>query len=174
MMSTHCLTRKVFKGLDSVVKVLTWIGNVVIAVITLFFMIDVCGRAFLNKPLYGSNELIELTMILLGFAIVYATWTKQHIKMDILSPRLPKRSQAILTSIGSLLECGISAVIAFEVLMKALYMLKIHEVSPLLSIPMGPAVLALSISFFVSSLTSLLQAVNPRVSEEKSEVGSAI
>jgi hypothetical protein len=117
--STHDLTRKVFKGLDSVVKLLTWIGNGAIALITLIFMIDVCGRAFLNKPLYGSNELIELTMIILGFAIVYATWTKQHVKMDILSPRLPRRTQAILTSIGSLLEFGISAVIAYEVFMKA-------------------------------------------------------
>jgi TRAP-type C4-dicarboxylate transport system permease small subunit len=173
-MSTNYLTRKVFKGLDSVVKVLTWIGNVAIAVITLIFMIDVCGRAFLNKPLYGSNELIELTMILLGFAIVYATWTKQHVKMDILSPRLPRRTQTILTSIGSLLEFVISAVIAYEVLIKALYMLKIHEVSPFLSIPMGPPVLALSISFFVSCLTSLLQAVNAHVSQEKSEGGFAI
>ena len=173
-MSTNYLTRKVFKGLDSVVKLLTWIGNGAIALITLIFMIDVCGRAFLNKPFYGSNELIELTMIILGFAIVYATWTKQHVKMDILSPRLPRRTQAILTSIGSLLEFGISAVIAYEVFMKALNMLKIHEVSPFLSIPTGPAVFALSISFFVSCLTSLLQAVSPHVSEEKSEGGSAI
>jgi len=173
-MSTHYLTRKVFKGLDSVVKLLTWIGNGAIAFITLIFMIDVCGRAFLNKPLYGSNELIELTMIILGFAIVYATWTKQHVKIDILSPRLPRRTQTILTSIGSFLEFGISAVIAYEVFMKALSMLKIHEVSPFLSIPTGPAVLALSISFFVSCLISLLQAINPHISEEKSEVGSAI
>lgn len=172
-MSTHYLTQKVFKGLDSVVKLLTWIGNGAIALITLIFMIDVCGRAFLNKPLYGSNELIELTMIILGFAIVYATWTKQHVKMDILSPRLPRRTQAILTSIGLLLEFGISALIAYEVFMKALNMLKIHEVSPFLSIPTGPAVFALSISFFVSCLTSLLQAVSPHVSEEKSEGGSA-
>jgi len=173
-MSTHSLTRKVFKGLDPVVNLLTWIGNVAIALITLFFMIDICGRAFLNKPLYGSNELIELTMIILGFAIVYATWTKQHVKIDILSPRLPRRTQTILTSIGSFLEFGISAVIAYEVFMKALSMLKIHEVSPFLSIPTGPAVLALSISFFVSCLISLLQAINPHISEEKSEVGSAI
>jgi len=137
-------------------------------------MIDVCGRAFLNKPLYGSNELIELTMIILGFAIMYATRTRQHVKMDILSPRLSKRTQAILTSIGSLLEFGISAVIAYEVLLKALHIVKIHEVSPVLFIPMGPAVFALSISFFVSCLASLLQAVGPRISGEKSEGGSAI
>ena len=168
------LKRKVFKGFDSVVEVLTWIGNVAIAVITLIFMIDVCGRAFLNIPLYGSNELIELTMIILGFAIMYATNTKQHIKMDILSPRLPRRFQAILASIGSWLEFGISTVIAYEVLIRALHMLKMHEVSPFLSIPTGPFILALSISFFVSCLASLLQAVNPHVSEEKSEGGSAI
>ena len=173
-MSTDDLVRKVFKGVDPVVEALTWVGNVAIAVITLIFMIDVCGRAFLNKPLYGSNELIEITMIVLGFAIMYATRTRLHVKMDILSPRLPKRAQAILASIGSLLEFGISAVIAYEVLIKALHIMKIHEVSPLLFIPMGPAVLALSISFFVSCLTSLLQAVNPHVSEEKSEGGFAI
>jgi len=173
-MSTHSLTRKVFKGIDSVVKVLTWVGNGAIVVIILIFLIDICGRAVLNKPLYGSDELIELTMIILGFAIMYATRTKQHVKIDILSPRLPRPTQAILTSIGSLLEFGLSAVIAYEVFIKALHMLKMHEVSNLLFIPMGPFVLGLSISFFVSCLTSLLQAVNPRVSEEKSEGGSAI
>lgn len=173
-MITHYLTRKVFKVIDSVVEVLTWVGNVAMAVLTLIFMIDVCGRAFLNKPLYGSNELIELTMIILGFAIVYATRTKQHVKMEILSPRLPRRTQAIMKSIGSLLEFGISAVIAYGVLIKALHLLKTHEVSPDHSIPMWPLILALSISFFVSCLTSLLQAVNPQVSEEKSEGGSAI
>jgi TRAP-type C4-dicarboxylate transport system permease small subunit len=173
-MSPHYLERKVFKGFDSVVEVLTWVGNGAIAAITLFFMIDVCGRAFLSKPLYGSNELVELTMIVLGFSIMYATRTRQHVKMDMLSPRLSRRSQAILTSIGSLLEFGISAVIAYEVLIKALHIMKTHEVSPLLFIPMGPAVLALSISFFVSCLTSLLQAVNPHLSEEKSEGGFAI
>jgi len=173
-MSTHYLTRKVFKGIDSVAEVLFWIGNGAIAVITLIFMIDVCGRVFLNKPLYGSNDFIEVTMIVLGFAIMYATRTKQHVKMDILSARLPRRTKAILTSIGSLLEFGIGAVIAYEVLIRALHMLKFHEVSNFTSIPTGPFVLALSISFFVSCLTSLLQAVNPQVSEEKSEGGSAI
>jgi TRAP-type C4-dicarboxylate transport system permease small subunit len=173
-MSAHSLTRRVSKGIDSVAVVLTWIGNGAIAVITLIFMIDICGRAFLNKPFYGSNELIELTMIILGFAIMYATRTGQHVKMDMLSPRLSRRSQVILTSIGSLLEFGISAVIAYEVLIKALHIVKIHEVSPLLFIPMGPAVFALSISFFVSCLISLLQAVNPQLLEEKSEGGLAI
>jgi TRAP-type C4-dicarboxylate transport system permease small subunit len=173
-MSTHYLTWKVFKGIDSVVKVLTWVSIVAIAVLTLIFTIDVCGRAFLNKPLNGSNELIELTMIILGFAIMYAARTRQHVKIDMLSPRLPKRAQTILASIGSLLEFGISAVIGYEVLIQALKLMKNQEVSLLLSIPMGPFVLALSISFFVSCLISLLQAVNPQVSEEKSEGGLAI
>jgi len=173
-MSPHYLEWKVFKGFDFVVKVLTWVGNIAIAVITLFFMIDVCGRAFLSKPLYGSNELVELTMIVLGFSIMYATRTRQHVKMDMLSPRLSKRTQAILMSFGSFLEFGISAVVAYEILIRALHMLKIHEVSPFLSIPLGPFVLGLAISFFVSCLISLLQALNPLASEEKSEGGSAI
>ena len=173
-MGTHDLTRKVFKGIDSVVKVLTWVSNIAMAVLTLIFMIDVCGRALLNKPLDGSNELIELIMIILGLAIMYATRTRQHVKMDILSPRLPRRPRAILASIGSLLEFAISAVVAYEVLIQAWKLMKNHEVSVLLSIPMGPPVLALSISFFVSCLMSLLQAVNPQVLEEKSEGGLAI
>ena len=173
-MSAHHLLGKTFEGIGSVVEVLAWIGNGAIAFITLLFMIDVCGRVLLNKPLYGSNELIELSMIILGLAIMYATSTKQHVKMGMLSARLSRRAQAILASIGSFLEFGISAVIAYQVLTKGMDMLKTHEVSPVLSIPMGPFVLALSISFFVSCLTSLLQAVNPQVSEERSEGGVAI
>ena len=173
-MSNRYLMRKISEGIDSVVEVLTWVGNAAIAVITLIFMIDVCGRAFLNIPLNGSNELVELTMIIVGFAIVYATRTKQHVRMDILSLRLPRRIRAVVRSFGSLLEFGIGGVIAYEVLMKAIYVLKTHEVSPFLGIPMGPPVLALSIAFFVSCVTSLLQAVNPDVSEERPEGDSAI
>ena len=173
-MSTNCLTRKALRGFDKVVGVLTWIGYAVITVVTVIFMIDVCGRVFANKPLNGSNELIELTMIILSSSIMYATWTKQHVKMDMLSPRLSRRARAILVRIGSLLEFGISVVIAYQSLIYGLEMLKKHEVTNVLSIPIGPFVLGLSIFFFMSCLASLLQVVNPQVSEEKSEGGSAI
>lgn len=173
-MTAHYFTRKAFSGIDSVVGVLAWIGNGAIVIIMLFFLTDVGGRVLLNKPLYGSDELIELSMIILGLAIMYATSTKQHVRMGMLSGRLPRRSRAILTGIGSFLEFGISVLIAYEVLTKALEMLKTHEVSPVLSIPMGPPVLVLSISFFVSCLTSLVQAVHPQVSDEKSEGDSAL
>jgi len=170
-MRTQYLTRKVFKVIDPVVEVITWVGNAAIVVITLIFIVDVCGRALLNMPLYGSTELVEIIMVILGFAFVYTTKTRQHVKMEVLSPRLTKRSQTILMRFASLLEFGISAVIAYEVFIKALQMVKNHEVSPFISIPMGPPVLALSISLFLSCLISLLQAINPQVSEEQSKGG---
>jgi TRAP-type C4-dicarboxylate transport system permease small subunit len=173
-MRTHYLTRKVYKGIDSVVEVLSWVANAAIVVITLIFIVDVGGRALLNMPLYGSTELVEITMLILGFAFVYATKTRQHVKMEVLSPRLTKRSRTILMRFASLLEFGISAVITYEVFIKALHMLKNYEVSPFIEIPMGPPVLALSISLFLSCLISLLQAIDPQVSEEKSEGGLGI
>lgn len=171
-MRTQYLTRKVFKVVDPVVEVVTWVAIATIVVIILIFIVDVCGRAFLNMPLYGSTELVEITMLILGFAIVYATKTRQHVKVQVLSPRLTKRSQTILMRFASLLEFGISTVIAYEVFIKGLQMVKSYEVSPFISIPLGPPVLALSISLFLSCLISLLQAINPQVSEEQSKGGS--
>ncbi len=169
-MNIKQLTQIVFKGFYSVTEVSAWIGYIALVAIILIVVIDVCGRYFLNKPLNGAYELVQLAMIILGgVAIFYTAVKRGHVAIDLFTARFPRRTQIIMQSIASLLGFGTWALLAYQIYLYALEVLQLSTTTDILDIPLGPFLLTLAVATFLCCLTLLIQAFYPEVPEKKPE-----
>ena len=99
----------ILSGLESRLKtVAIWFA--VISATALFSMmfltaIDVFGRWWFAKPLYGAYELIGTLMIIAGpFAMAITQLDRKHISIGLLVDLLPAKAQKIFQAVGLLLD----------------------------------------------------------------------
>jgi len=171
------LLRAVLRGFDSAIKVLNWVVFISLTGIVLVTCIDVVGRYFLNKPLQGSLEILELSMAVLGgFAILYTTAQRGHISVDLFFIRFSRLTQAVIDCIGSLLGFGIWGLIAYQVYLLGVRVLEAGDSTNLLLIPLSPFWFIFSLGLSLHALTLMIQVLRPLISEgsEKKEGGLSI
>jgi len=108
----------ILSGVESRLKtVAVWFA--VISAIALFSMmfltaIDVFGRWFFAKPLFGAYELIGTLMIIAGpFAMAITQIDRKHISIGLLVDLLPVTTQKIFQSVGLLMDFFIYGMITF-------------------------------------------------------------
>lgn len=100
--------------------------------------LDVFLRYFFSKPLSGTVELTEFFMVIVFFtSVAYAQWTGGHIVMDIVTAKISKKSQdllSVVTTFWSVVTVGacLWAMISYASTCE-LY-------SPVLSLPIAPFV----------------------------------
>lgn len=160
------------KAFYSAMGVLVWIGYIGLAAIVLVVFVDVCGRYLLNKPLTGAYELVELSMTLFGgFAILYTTVKREHVGVDFLVVRFPRRTRTALQRIGSLVGLGAWAVLTYWAYLRAMELFRspYGEITSSLHIPIAPFMLILAVATFLGCLALLIQFFHPFVSEETQE-----
>lgn len=81
---------------------------VAVAVLTVS---NIIYRSF-GKVIVGSHELNEfMIVVVIGFALAYAALTKEHIIIDMVVSRFPKRAQAIAVIFSSILGMGVLGVL---------------------------------------------------------------
>lgn len=171
------LLQAVLRGFDSVTKVLNWIGYISLTGIVLITCVDVFGRYCLNKPLLGSIEILELSMAILGgFAMLYTTTQRGHISVDLFFIRFSRRIQVIIDSFGSLLGFGTWGLIAYQVYLLGIRLLKSGDSTNMLRIPLSPFQFILALGLSLYSLTLLIQGLRPLIlkESEKREGGLSI
>ena len=171
------LVRTIFRGVDSASKVLNWVGYISLAVIVLVTSIDVIGRYCLNMPLLGSNEILELSMAILGgFAMLYTTIQRGHISVDLFFVRFSKRTQLIIDIFGSLVGFGIWGIIGYQVYLLGLHTLKAGDRTGDLGLPVSPFQFILALGISLYSLTLLIQSLRTLILKEsgKKEEGISI
>lgn len=149
------------KILNSMTKILNWIGYVSLIGIVLITCADVFGRYCLNKPLLGGFELIELSTAVVGsFAMLYTTTQRMHISVDLFFIQFSRRTQVILESFGSLLGFGIWGIMAYQIYLLGIRLLRSGESTILLHIPLSPFQFILALGVALYSLTLLIQGLH--------------
>ena len=166
-MSMKNWMKTVLKGFYRITEVGAWIGYITIAFITLIVFVDVCGRYLLNKPLVGTNDLVEAAMVILGgLAIMYTAAERGHIAIDLLSAKFTARTQKIMQRIFSLLGFGAWSTVAYGVYLIALSVMKSSQTMLSLEVSLAPFEFILAAGLFLCSLTLLIQTFHPKVPEE--------
>lgn len=100
---------------DAIIKSLAWVSCVILGLMGLVVAINVFGRYLLNKPLLGTVELVEVMMVIVAFfTIPYAQLIRRHVRVDLVTSHLPRRTQAIMGSIAFFLSAGIFIVITYQ------------------------------------------------------------
>lgn len=102
-------------------KSLSIIGMVALIAMMLLTGIDVFLRYVFNSPILGSAEITELMMVTLAFvAIVWCTADNAHIKVDLLSSRIPEIGKIISDVVFYLMYLVLVSLMAWRSFLEAL------------------------------------------------------
>ncbi len=138
--------------------ILTTIVVVSLSVMSLLTTVDATGRYLLNRPVLGSVELTELLMVALIFAAIpLVTLSHGHVVVDIFSLLVPRRARPFQRAAGHLLACGISGLLATVAWQKAVSVSRYGDLTPMINIPLGPFVYAMSLLLALNALVHLGQ-----------------
>ncbi len=91
------------KILNKIIWVLSIIAIIAVLILMMITTVNVFMR-FFGGVLPGAYELIQLfTVVVAGFAMVYATKKEKHICIDIISSKLSAKGSNILNTFNSIL-----------------------------------------------------------------------
>jgi TRAP-type C4-dicarboxylate transport system permease small subunit len=129
-----------------VAKVFNGIAAAVLAAMMLLTGVDVCLRYIFNQPILGSFEITEFIMpVVITFGFAYCALEKGHVQVDILVSRLPRRGQALMNSIASLVFFFLFALITWQSWLRVKGMMDVGQMSIVLDIPVYPFVLTIAV-----------------------------
>lgn len=117
---------------------------------------DVILRSTLNRPIFGSEEIVSIFAVLaIGFALPYSHKKDSHVGVEILVRLLSQKTQNILRFITNLLSLTIFSLITWKMFIYAQTMERSGMLSMNLELPMYYFVYALSFCLLVLSLCIL-------------------
>lgn len=123
---------------NALIKSLSKVANVVVAIMVLVVAINVFGRYLFHQPLLGTFELVELMMVVIGFiSIAYTAVYREHVSVDLVISHLSRRAQAIMNSISFFLSLAIFVVITYQATVFAIYYAHdLNKATYILSVPL--------------------------------------
>ena len=128
---------------------------------------NVILRFFFNAPYRGAYEVVGfLGAIVIAFALGYTQKRKDHIVVDILTERFPKRINRILDGINYFVTTIFFAIVSWQVFVWGMKISKSGEVSETLKIMFHPFIYSVSLGFAVFSLTLILDFLKNLKSKE--------
>ena len=137
------------------------IGSSFLALMMFLTAIDVFMRYFLNRPIIGSVEITEFTMIIVVFlGVAYVGLEQGHTSIDILVSRASPKSQAFINCIVHFLCFAFLLIMLWGALTEAIIVLNDNIESMLLHIPVFPFVILMAVGIALFALVNLLDFIN--------------
>lgn len=145
------------KGISLASRIMNNIGIAFLVLLMFLITADVLLRAFLNRPILGTNELSEFMMIIVVYlAMAYTQHKKSHVAVDLVIVAFPQRARAIVDSITYFLSLGICILITWQAFVDVSRLMDIDRVSDILNIPVAPFQFVMAVGFVIFSLVLLL------------------
>jgi TRAP-type C4-dicarboxylate transport system permease small subunit len=139
-------------------KILMVLGSVAV----LLLMTIATTNAFLRIPFIkstwrGAYETVGfLGAIVIAFALGYTQKRKDHIVVDILTEKFPKRVSRVLDTISYFITTIFFAIVSWQVFVWGMKISKSGEVSETLKIVFHPIIYCVALGFAVFSLTLII------------------
>ncbi len=144
------------------------VGSVAVLLLMSIATVNVCLRFFFNAPYRGAYELVGfLGAIVIAFALGYTQRRKDHIVVDILTEKFPKRINRILDGINYLITTIFFSVVSWQVFTWGMKISKSGEVSETLKIIFHPFIFSVSLGFALFSLTLVIDFIKNFQSREE-------
>ncbi len=149
-------------------KLLLVLGGIAVILLMSLATINVTLRLF-HMPYRGAYEIVSfLGAIVIAFALGYSQKRKDHVVVDILSERFPKRINNVLSIISYGITMVFFAVVSWQIFIFGAKIWKSGEVSETLKIMYHPFIFSVAIGFAVLSLTIIVDFLKAIfVKEEK-------
>ena len=147
------------KLLNGVEKVLTFVAAVACSVLMLLTVGDTLGRYIFNKPITGAFEISTnyLMVALVFLAMGYGYCQGVHVRVDVLSDRLPKQVKMLVNHLVQVVSILYIGFLVFTTTQQALRVASSHTVlSSIEIIPLWPAYMIVPLGLFSMFLLMLL------------------
>ncbi|MBL8697109.1 MAG: TRAP transporter small permease [Alphaproteobacteria bacterium] len=140
-------------------RVLELVGGAMILAMMVVTTIDVVGRYFFSKPLWGGFETTEILMGLVIFAgMPLATARREHITIDLFDAYLGLRARCWQAAIGDIVCAGASAVLAWRMWLRGGQLLSVGETTLQLGVPRGLIACAMAVLMAAAALVFVVAA----------------
>ncbi|MBF7097002.1 TRAP transporter small permease [Alkalibacter mobilis] len=140
-------------------RIASYISAVIMFILTIWTVMDVAGRYILNKPIRGTYEITELALVLIVFfGLGYAQHKDDHVVIDLLYTRFPRKMRFVIYELGVLLSIGVTALMTWRLYLYGVRMQSGNYTTSVLGIPLYPVVIFAvigSICFLLSLIASL-------------------
>jgi TRAP-type C4-dicarboxylate transport system permease small subunit len=145
-------------------------GGIILTALTLLTVGTVLGRAFLNTPIPGDFEMVELgAAIAISFFLPYCQIQEGNVMVDIVTTKAPMWAKRLLGALGDLLLLAISALISWRLYLGCLQYREYGDVTMILQIPIWWGMLPVIASFTLLAITCASTMLNNLVSAFESE-----
>ena len=112
-------------------------GGAILVAMAAMTVTSVVGRAFLDKPILGDVELVQLgTAMCVALFLPYTQLRGANIIVDFFTQRASARSRAHLDGFGTLLYTLVMALVAWRLVAGAFSAYDAQETSVLMGIPL--------------------------------------
>ncbi len=145
------MANKVIQVVHRIIYAICFIGMIVLLIMMLLTTGDVAGRSLFNRPIAGTYEVTSymlVVIILLGLG--YSQQINQHVRVDILTNKLPKIGQFILSTLFTFVATIFFSLVAWQGVSESLNVMRVKTHSDILHIPSYP------FQFLVAAGASLL------------------
>ncbi|MFC1980948.1 TRAP transporter small permease [Chloroflexota bacterium] len=145
---------------DTIERGMTLASSIFLLYLLFILPVHVTGRYIFNKPIRGVEDTVDFVMPLIVFlGLAYVQALDRHIKMELLSERLPDNMRNILEIVILSLFLFISLVVAWYSWQYALTGLRQGEFTLDIHLPLGPPRMAVSVGFILLSIRLAMQIV---------------
>jgi len=115
------------------------------------------GRVPLFNPIPGTLELTEFMMALIIFsALGYTQMCKEHISVSVVVSHFSPWAQSVIDSITYLFSLVLMSIATWQSAVYAHRIFEEHDVSGVLSLPVYPVLMVVTIGCFIFCLTLLV------------------
>lgn len=132
--------RRFEKIIHQLSRFFSWVAAGSLLIMAILTALDVVGRYLFNSPITGTQDLIELGLVICVFgAMGHVTMVRGHIRADMLNPVLSKRGNAILSAGSFIISLLFAVILTWQTTIKAVDSLKnMDMVTSTISIPIAP------------------------------------
>lgn len=137
-------------------RILTLCGAVALAVMLFWTMLDIGGRLAFNRPIPGTLDLVEVTLVLVAFLALPECFRRdEQIKVDVFDAMLAPRRLALLILLGEIATLAFLALLAATLLQPLADAYRFGDRKPDLPVPIWTLLLAIELALVASMLVVL-------------------
>lgn len=133
--------KKLVKAIHCLSGFIKGIAVYAILIMIVLTVIDVYGRYLFNSPLKGTQDILEVLLVIIVYGgMASASHERAHIRADLFNSLLRPRTYAILTGCCFILALIAAAIWAWQVTIQSWIAIKQHSihVTPTIGLPTAP------------------------------------
>jgi len=141
-------------------RLLTAAGALALAVMLLWTMVDIVARLAFNKPLHGTLDLVEVTLVLVAFLALPECFRRdEQIKIDLFDTMVRPRTLALMRLAGEIATLAFLALLAVTLFQPLADAYRFGDQKPDLPVPVFLLLLAIELALVVSVFVVLGRAI---------------